>query len=145
MYTRIKNLLTTNNIQIFVITAALVFNGWTTYLQANALQLTEFNHITQGLRELTGKKPSKKTEKDSWAERLIWEYEDFAFLANHRYLEGDFVSHFGPAIIHDCNGITEEFPYVLAKFSAKGCSELRKFYKDATGRDLYYAPNTRQK
>ena len=146
----ITGIINTDNIQIaahVALVGILALNLWNASIQSKGLQLSLFSHITEGLRSVAAAPTSTDTEEEikGIAARMAWEYESFAFFANHRYLDQNIVDHFTPLLISDCRDMQKKYPSVFALQGPGTFKELRKLYKKETGEQLPHAEITRPK
>ena len=146
----ITGIITMNNMQIVAnvaLVGILALNFWIFRLQNKGLQLSLFSHITEGLRSVAAAPTSTATKAENIgiSARMVWEYESFAFFANHQYLNQDIVDHFTPLVISDCRSIQKETHVVFALQGPETFKELRKLYEKETGKQLPHANIPRPK
>jgi hypothetical protein len=132
----------------FIATAvALYFNISAVNQQSDTLQMKifeEVNHARLDLMETTPREGDNEAWV-LWEKRLVGIDESFAFIANHEYLRAEIVDYFAPSVVSNLDIIKEDYPSVLKMFRPPFGSELMKFYKNQTGKDLIHAKNTRPK
>lgn len=142
------DIITRDNIQTsahVALVIVLLLNLWNFKLQRDSLQVSLFSQITHGLRNLLEEIPSEQDAPANilWRKRLVWEYDAFAFFANHKYLKQDVIEHFRPALIEDCRRMMKDYPEVFETIPAQFATDLRQLFRNATGEDLPHAPDTR--
>ena len=149
----ITGIITPDNMQIAQVAAnvalvgILALNLWNARIQSKGLQLSLFSHIAEGLRSVAAAPTSTDTKEEinGIAARMAWEYESFAFFANHRYLNQNIVDHFTPLVISDCHHMQKEYPVVFTLQGPETFKELRALYEKETGKQLPHANIPRQK
>ncbi|MCK4537380.1 MAG: hypothetical protein KAV42_01145 [Candidatus Krumholzibacteria bacterium] len=117
---------------------AITFTVRGIYLQKKALQTSVFNTVVSRVNELENEWQNCKADSgksEGCYERLFSAFEYFAFLANHKLLDGAMIDYYRGGII-ECWSRLDEYPKLKNHYetSAEGqMSEFRKLYKKYTG------------
>ena len=127
---------------------AVVFSGVALYLssrniklQRKSMQANMFNDITKRINELLDDIPPEGKDQKfiNWNINLLNAFEFFSFFANHGYLRREMTSHYHNFITGYCDSLREKCPSAIKHLDktkhAKQYSELKRYYKNITGKN----------
>lgn len=103
-------------------------------LQIRNLKASIFDDITQRINELVDNEPDsdKESEMDNWYARLYNAFEQFAFFANHSYLDLEMVSYY-KSFIETYNRRVVERPSTIEMFKKDKSPDEYKELKKLCG------------
>jgi hypothetical protein len=136
--------LTRENIQTFahIILATTFFLNFRAFnLHKKALEANVFNELINKIISHMYQKPKKiilgDEESDRWFSVAVGILEIGCFYANYGYLNSEMIEHFKPKVIGMGNDIKTLNLEHRRRLLREGSSEFVKFFKKATGEDIF--------
>lgn len=133
------NMLSSLTVAIVVIIALFISNR-TNRLQRESIQANMFNDITEMINKLIDEMPEKdKLSEDSyWHTKVLNAFDHFCFYVNRKSFSLDMELYYKNYIIGFCDTLNKNCPKTIIKLQPNTLTEIRKYYRKHTGKDLSF-------